>query len=286
MPVSADSTCALEATTAARSATSPVPARLHDGSRPAIAATRSHDARSSPLPVSTTGQPSAAMARATIAHRSAGQRRDAHLPPGCTTTTSPALSTGGDGDGGGAIDRSDGSAPSIPLSRSNRHQRCTSCSFACHTGAPASPSLPSHTPSTANATILRGADASRARWLSGPRPCRFTATSTSTPTPTSTGSSSRAATTSSTTPSPSNGTNGDSQSLVASTWWWVGKARRSARSAGTTVSRSPSPSARSVSSVVTARTARWTASPPARAPRTLAAARGRTSPRRRRSQGG
>jgi hypothetical protein len=92
----------------------------------------------------------------------------------------------------------------------------------------------------------RGATASMAWWLCGPRPCRLTPTSGGGP---AQGRASRSGVGSSSSTAPVRETRGASEPAVASTIRWPGNARRSALSAGTATSTSPTCSARSTSAV-------------------------------------
>jgi hypothetical protein len=207
---------------------------------------------------------------ATAAKRATGQPRAGLAVPGWTRVA-PAVPGGGAPPGARTSIRR-GSA-GMPDSVSSRHQRATSCSPGHQRGEPAVLS----TAGWAKAISRLGRVASSSWWLCGPRPCRFTATSAAS-----------ARRSNGAKPGPSLGISSSARSRwdasgwshagVASTRRCSGKASASARSAGTTVSRSPSPGARRARTVAlfTARMAPWRGRRPARAARSLPAGGVRT----------
>ncbi len=239
-PVSPQSTRPAAAITRASAPRSVRPASTQAAGSPALAATSWASAASAAEPVTTTGRPRRCSALATVAKRSAGQRRAALAAPGWTTVA-PAASAGS-GPGGGTSPSAPGSA-GTPCSLSIRHQRSISCSPGRQRGAP----VLSETARCANQSQRsRPASASSSRrWLQGPRPWRLTAISA----PCSSGGSGWSSSAwTRTRPGSIEPTSGRSAAGAASTRRWRGNARASARSAGAAVSRSPRPSARSATS--------------------------------------
>ncbi len=232
MPVSLDTTSRASATSAASAARLVRPASTAAGPRPAWTARVVARSCSPAVPVITTRSPRSASARASAANRSTGHRLAPNAAPGCSTTAPGA----GLGWSGRRSSRSSGSA-GTPCAVSSRHQRSRSGSPSTHSG-PDQVALrcPMRT---------RGLSASSSSLLRGPRPCRLT-TMSGWRARASSGARPRVGSSSSTAPTSS--TIGASQPEVASTRWCCGQCRRSARSAGTLTSRSPSLSARSATS--------------------------------------
>ena len=237
-PVSPDTSRPAAAIRAARSTRLVAPATTADRGSPARRATSSARARSSPTPVTRTVRPAAASLRATAAKRSAGQRRASLAAPGWTTVAPVASGRGGAGRSPRWM--SPGSE-GMPLSVSMRHQRATSCSSGLHSGCPTVASRPGER----NDTRRPGCRSSSTCWLSGPRPCRSTATS-GRRRPGWRGPRSGVSATSS---MPVWATSSEKRPGAASTRRWSGKVRASARNAGMPVRKSPSLRARRTSTV-------------------------------------
>lgn len=288
-PVSPHTTSRAPATSAASSGRPVRPDRSAVPSSPASSTTRRARRPSPGPPVTTTRSPRPRSAAATAANRPAGQRRAGYAAPGWTTTAPGA----GERAAGAGRPRSAGSAAK-PYADTRRHQRATSCSPGSQAGPPVWPAS-----GQAKASSRPGESRARSRWLRGPLPCRLTAVPTG-PASGNEASPRSAGRTSSTAPEAR--ARGPSAAGAASAIRAPGSPRRRARSAGTPVSRSPRPRARSTrtwrdaaargatvrgaaarGAAVTATTAPARGTRPAPAPRTRGAGTARTprpSPRR------
>ena len=234
MPVSPQMTRPAPATMPASCRRSVRPASTRVGGRPAAQATRWASGRSAALPVITTGASARSSAAATVANRSAGQHLAPNAAPGCTITAGPLPRA----PGGTGSRRSAGSA-GMPNASSSAHQRARSCGCRAAISAQSGPAQPG----LRNPIRSAGRVRSSAWWLCGPEPCRFTASAGGRTRFQRSASGRSVGSTSSTAPparasSPSAA--GAASTSGHSGWW-----RRSARSAGTTTSRSPRPDARS-----------------------------------------
>ncbi len=225
MPVSPLTTAAAPAHSAASRPYGRPPASTSPGPRPAAPATRATRASSPGPPVTTTRRPRRRGSPATAAYRSGGQRRAPESAPGWRTTAPGA----GEGAAGAGSRRSPGSA-GMPYHSSSRHQRSRSCSSAVQRGP-----WRCGVQGWANTSSRPGRSRSSSRWLDGPRPCRSTATSGGGPVQSSRVGTALpgAAAGSSRSTAPLAAAAGSSGAGAASTASWSGKARRSARSAGT-----------------------------------------------------
>jgi hypothetical protein len=243
-PVSPHATRPAAPMTAASSYRFVRPARMASSGSCASSATSSARRRSPGPPVTRTVRPAERSWRATSAQRPGGQRRETDAAPGWITVA-PAVQASATGSAGGGSPSSPGSA-GIPCADSIRHQRSTSCSPERHRGAPGS----GWAWGWAKAMSRAGVAARSTRWDCGPRPWRFTATSASRAAGGSGASPwwSITAWTAGSAPDRTSATSGDRTCGATRSRSWSGWARASAFSAGTAVSRSPRPSARSTTS--------------------------------------
>ena len=216
-------------------------------------ATRAHRSRSAGTPVTTTRWPR----RRARGRRPATARPASGVSPTPHRDARPPRARPAPGAGGARPPAGPAAGPRAHRPRRRRSPAGTTGRPRARRSSQAGPSLnpASGTGERRPAGGVRAPQA--ARWLCGPRPCRLTATSGAGRPPAGTGSSSPdTGSTVSTTPSSCR--NRPAGSGAASASSAPGHARRTPRSAGTPVSRSPSPSARSATTYdagLTARTA-------------------------------